>query len=55
MMNDNIKLLIAGVVGIGLVTAFGLHSAQLAKLPKPTGAALSGVLGTAETGTPNAA
>jgi hypothetical protein len=50
-MNDDIKLLIAGVVGVALVTAFGLHSTQLAKLPKPTGQAFSGVLGTAETGT----
>jgi hypothetical protein len=49
-MKDGVKMLIAGVVGIGLVTAFGLHSAQLAQLPKPTGAAFSGVLGTAETG-----
>jgi hypothetical protein len=54
-MKDGIKLAIAGVIGIGLVTAFGLHSAQLAQLPKPTGAAASGVLATAETGTPNAA
>jgi hypothetical protein len=49
-MKDSIKLLIAGVVGIGLVTAFGLHAAQLSQLPKPTGQAVSGVLGTAETG-----
>jgi hypothetical protein len=49
-MKDSVKLIIAGVVGIGLVTAFGLHSAQLAKLPKPTGQAASGVLSTAETG-----
>jgi hypothetical protein len=49
-MKDGVKLAIAGVVAIGLVTAFGLHSAQLAKLPKPTGQAVSGVLSTAETG-----
>lgn len=49
-MKDGVKLLIAGVVGIGLVTAFGLHAAQLAKLPQPTGKAASGVLHTAETG-----
>jgi hypothetical protein len=54
-MKDSMKLLIAGVVGIGVVTAFGLHAKQLAALPKPTGAAVSGVLGTAETGTPNQA
>jgi hypothetical protein len=54
-MKDGARLIIAGVVGIGLVTAFGLHAKQLASLPKPTGQAFSGVLGTAETGTPNQA
>lgn len=49
-MKDGVKLLIAGVVGIGLVTAFGLHAPQLAQLPRPTGKAFSGVLSTAETG-----
>lgn len=49
-MKDGVKMLIAGVVGIGLVTAFGLHSKQLAQLPAPTGKAFSGVLSTAETG-----
>lgn len=49
-MKDGVKLVIAGVIGIGLVTAFGLHAKQLSTLPKPTGQALSGVLGTAETG-----
>ena len=49
-MKDSLKLVIAGVVGIGLVTAFGLHAAQLAKLPQPTGKAAQGVLHTAETG-----
>jgi hypothetical protein len=49
-MKDGVKLVIAGVIGIGLVTAFGLHSTQLAKLPQPTGKAFSGVLATAETG-----
>jgi len=44
------KILASGVVVIGLVTAFGLHASQLAKLPKPTGAAFSGVLKTAERG-----
>jgi hypothetical protein len=47
---DAFKTLISGVVVIGLVTAFGLHAGQLAKLPKPTGQAVSGVLGTAEKG-----
>lgn len=49
-MKDSVKLIIGGVVAVGLVTAFGLHSRQLASLPKPTGQAFSGVLGTAETG-----
>jgi hypothetical protein len=44
------KALIAGVVVIGLVTAFGLHAAQLPPLIKNTASAGSGVLGTAETG-----
>lgn len=49
-MKDGVKLAIAGIIGIGLVTAFGLHARQLSALPKPTGQAFSGVLGTAETG-----
>jgi hypothetical protein len=44
------KILVSGIVVIGLVTAFGLHASQLAKLPKPTGQAISGILGTAEKG-----
>jgi hypothetical protein len=47
---DIVKTLVAGVVVIGLVTAFGLHAQNLAKLPKPTGQAISGVLNTAEKG-----
>lgn len=50
-MKDSVKMIIAGIIGIGLVTAFGLHASQLSQLPKPTGQAFSGVLGTAETGT----
>lgn len=49
-MKDSVKLVIGGVVAVGLITAFGLHSRQLAQLPKPTGQAFSGVLSTAETG-----
>jgi len=49
-MKDGIKIAIAGVIGVALVTAFGLHAADLAKLPQPTGKAASGVLATAETG-----
>lgn len=47
---DIVKVLASGVVVIGLVTAFGIHANQLAKLPKPTGQAFSGVLKTAERG-----
>lgn len=47
---DVVKTLVGGVVVIGLVTAFGLHAKNLSKLPKPTGQAVSGVLGTAERG-----
>ena len=49
-MKDGAKAIIAGLIGIGLVTAFGLHANQLAQLPKPTGQAFSGALHTAETG-----
>ena len=49
-MKDGAKMVIAGLIGIGLVTAFGLHASQLAQLPKPTGQAFSGALHTAETG-----
>lgn len=49
-MKDGVKLVIGGVIAIGLVTAFGLHAKQLAALPKPTGQAFSGALHTAETG-----
>jgi hypothetical protein len=49
-MKDGLKLVIGGVVAIGLVTAFGLHAKQLSQLPKPTGQAFSGALHTAETG-----
>jgi hypothetical protein len=47
---DIFKVAVSGIVVIGLVTAVGLHATQLAKLPKPTGAAFSGVLNTAEKG-----
>jgi len=47
---DAVKTLVSGIVIIGLVTAFGLHADQLTKLLKPTGQAVSGVLGTAEKG-----
>ena len=52
-MKDGVKLAIAGIVGIGVITAFGLHARALAALPKPTGQAASGVLSTAETGQEN--
>lgn len=49
-MKDGVKMVIGGLIAIGLVTAFGLHAKQLAMLPKPTGQAFSGALHTAETG-----
>jgi hypothetical protein len=42
--------IIAGLIAIGLITAVGLHSTQLAKLAPPVGKAGSGLLHTAETG-----
>lgn len=47
---DALKLFLAGVVAIGLVTAFGLHATGLASLTKSAGTAGQGLLGTAETG-----
>jgi hypothetical protein len=49
-MSDTLKLFIAGVVGIGLVTAFGLHASGLASVTKSAGQAGQGLIGTAETG-----
>lgn len=49
-MSENLKIITAGIIAIGLVTAFGLHAQQLSTLPKPTGQAFSNVLGTAEKG-----
>jgi len=49
-MGDTVKLIVTGVIGVALVTAFGLHSRQLSQLPRPTGQAFSGVLDTAERG-----
>jgi hypothetical protein len=45
-----LDVFIAGVVAIGLVTAFGLHAANLATLTKQAGSSGSQLLGTAETG-----
>lgn len=47
---DALKLFLAGVVGIGLVTAFGLHASGLSSLTSSAGKAGQGLLGTAETG-----
>lgn len=47
---DVLKLFFAGVVGIGLVTAFGLHASGLANLTSSAGKASQGLLSTAETG-----
>lgn len=47
---DIAKTFVAGVVAIGLVTAFGLHSTGLTSLVKAGGSAGSGLIGTAEKG-----
>ena len=47
---ENVKVFVAGVVAIGLVTAFGLHATGLTSLTKAGGKAASGVLNTAERG-----
>lgn len=44
------KLFIAGVLTIGLVTAFGLHAKGLAQLATAGGKAGQGVLGAAISG-----
>jgi hypothetical protein len=49
-MKDIAVLFISGVVGIGLVTALGLHASGLANLSKSAGSAGQGLIGTAETG-----
>lgn len=46
-MQDLAKLFIGGVVAIGLVTAFGLHSQGLTSLTKAGGSAAQGLEGTA--------
>jgi hypothetical protein len=47
---DIAKTFVAGVVAIGLVTAFGLHASGLTGLTRVGGNAASGLLRTAETG-----
>jgi hypothetical protein len=47
---DTVDKFVAGIIAIGLVTAFGLHSTQLSGLVKQTGSSSSQLLGTAETG-----
>lgn len=49
-MSDSIKALVAGVVAIGLVTAFGLHAQSLTGLTRVGLKGTSGVLNTAEKG-----
>ena len=41
---------VTGVIAIGLVTAFGLHAANLATLTGSVGKAGSQIMGTAEKG-----
>ena len=45
-----VETFVAGVVAIGLVTAFGLHAQNLAVLTKQTGTSSSQLLNTAEVG-----
>lgn len=47
---DLAKTFVAGIVAIGLVTAFGLHSAGLAQVGKVGFSGASGLLNTAEKG-----
>jgi hypothetical protein len=49
-MSDTIKTLSAGVIAIGLVTAFGLHATGLQKVGKTGFSGFSKVLHTAEKG-----
>lgn len=44
---DIAKTFVAGVVAIGLVTAFGIHASGLSQLAKAGGSAASGLEGTA--------
>jgi hypothetical protein len=47
---STIDKIVAGVIGIGIITAFGLHATQLAPLTRQIGTSSSGILHTAETG-----
>ena len=47
---NTIEKFVTGVVAIGLVTALGLHAAQLSKLTQAGGQAGSGLIHTAEHG-----
>lgn len=49
-MGETAKTFTAGVVAIGLVTAFGLHAAGLAKVGSAGFSGAQGLLGTAEKG-----
>jgi L-cystine uptake protein TcyP (sodium:dicarboxylate symporter family) len=47
---DVLKMFIAGVVGVAMITAFGLHASGLAQVTSSAGKAGQGLIGTAETG-----
>lgn len=49
-MSDTFKTFTAGIIAIGLVTAFGLHAHGLASVGQVGFRGASGVLGTAEKG-----
>jgi hypothetical protein len=42
--------IIAALAAIGIITALGIHSAQLATLAPPSGKAASGIIHSVETG-----
>lgn len=47
-MGDTVKTFVAGIIAIGLVTAFGLHAKGLSQVGTAGGKAGSGLLKTAE-------
>ena len=49
-ISEGFKTLVAGIIGIGLVTAIGLNATGLAKVGTSAGTATQGVLSVAEKG-----
>jgi hypothetical protein len=48
------RKIVAGGIAIGIITAFGLHAKNLSTLSTSVGTASQGLVGTLETGGPNA-